>query len=161
LHCSPPKGRFLAHKKRRAPLFLAGPPGGPLSERDWYVIAEQPAPAPHLAHPEGCADLHIVLVTVPRVSRSCEHFPDGFDLHLLASFGHCSGSLSYYEFCIFIQPWPILGHAADARPLNYPHSGLRRELVSEYEGISADCLYQESRGRFLIQTKETEVIIHC
>ena len=51
--------------------------------RDWYVIVEQPAPAPHLAHPEGCAALRIVLVTVPRVSRSCVHFPDGFDLHLL------------------------------------------------------------------------------
>ena len=51
--------------------------------RDWYRIAEQPAPAPHLAHPEGCAALRIVLVTVPRVSRACEHFPDGFDLHLL------------------------------------------------------------------------------
>ena len=51
--------------------------------RDWYFTAEQPAPAPHLAHPEGCAALRIVLVTVPRVSRSCEHFPDGFDLHLL------------------------------------------------------------------------------
>jgi len=25
----------------------------------------------------------VVLVTVPRASRSCEHFPDGFDLHLL------------------------------------------------------------------------------
>ena len=24
-----------------------------------------------------------MLVTVPRVSRSCEHFSDGFDLHLL------------------------------------------------------------------------------
>ena len=34
-----------------------------------------------LAHLEGCAALRIVLVTVPRVSRSCEHFPDGFDLH--------------------------------------------------------------------------------
>ena len=52
-------------------------------ERDWYLIGEQPAPAPHLAHPEGCASLRIVLVTVPRVSRSCENFPDGFDLHLL------------------------------------------------------------------------------
>jgi len=30
--------------------------------------AEQPAPAPHLAHPEGCAALYIVLVTVPRVN---------------------------------------------------------------------------------------------
>jgi len=46
-------------------------------------IAEQPAPAPHLARPEGCAALHIVIVTVPLVSRSCEHFPDGFNLHLL------------------------------------------------------------------------------
>ena len=52
-------------------------------KRDWYFIAEQPAPAPHLALPEGRAALRIVLVTVPRVSRSCEIFPDGFDLHLL------------------------------------------------------------------------------
>jgi len=43
--------------------------------RDCYFIAEQPAPAPHLAHPEGCATLHIGHVTVPRVSRSCEHRP--------------------------------------------------------------------------------------
>ena len=35
--------------------------------------------------PEGCAALRIVLVTVPRVSCSCEHCPDGFDLHLLLS----------------------------------------------------------------------------
>ena len=49
------------------------------AQGDWYFIAEQPAPA----HPEGCAALRIVLFTVPRVSRSCEHFPDGFDLHLL------------------------------------------------------------------------------
>ena len=47
------------------------------------VIAEQPAPVPHLAHQEGYAALRIVLFTMPRVSRSCEHFPDGFDLHLL------------------------------------------------------------------------------
>ena len=43
-------------------------------QRDGYFIAEQPAPAPHLAHPEGCAALRIVLVTVPCVSRACEHF---------------------------------------------------------------------------------------
>ena len=49
----------------------------------WYFIAEQPARAPHLAHPEGCAALRIVLLTVPCVSRSCEQFPGGFDLHLL------------------------------------------------------------------------------
>jgi len=39
-------------------------------QRDWYFVAEQPAPAPHLAHPEGCAALRVVLVTLPRVSRS-------------------------------------------------------------------------------------------
>ena len=48
----------------------------------WYCIAERPVPALHLAHPERCAALRIVLVTL---SRSCEHFPVGFDLHLL----HC------------------------------------------------------------------------
>ena len=52
-------------------------------QRDWYFIDEQPVPELHHAHPEGCAALHIVLVTVPRVSHSCEHFPDGCDLHLL------------------------------------------------------------------------------
>jgi len=52
-------------------------------KRDGHFIAEQPAPAPHLAHPEGCAALRIVQVTVPRVSRSCEHFSDGFDFRLL------------------------------------------------------------------------------
>ena len=51
-----------------------------MGERDWYSIAEQPAPAPHLAHPEGCTVLRIVLVILPLVSRSDEHFPDGFDL---------------------------------------------------------------------------------
>ena len=51
--------------------------------RDCYFIAEQPAPVPHLACPEGRAALRMVLDTVPRISRSCERFPDGFDLHLL------------------------------------------------------------------------------
>jgi hypothetical protein len=40
-------------------------------------ISEQPAPAPHLAHLEGCAALRIVLVTVPRASLSREHLPRG------------------------------------------------------------------------------------
>ena len=68
------------------PLLRRGelsPPRILARQRDLYFIAEQPAPAPHLAHPEGCAALRIVLVTVPRVSRSCEQFLDGFDLHLL------------------------------------------------------------------------------
>ena len=32
-------------------------PAGESCERDWDFIAEQPAPAPHLAHLEGCAAL--------------------------------------------------------------------------------------------------------
>ena len=55
----------------------------PTIPRDWYSIAERPAPAPHLAHPEGCAALRIVLLTAPRVSCYFENFPDRFDLHLL------------------------------------------------------------------------------
>jgi len=39
------------------------------------LIAKQPASAPHM--------LRIVPHTVPCVSRSYEHFPDGFELHLL------------------------------------------------------------------------------
>jgi hypothetical protein len=56
---------------------------------DWCFIAEQPAPAPHLAHPERRAALRIVLVTVPRVSHFCElrafsgWIRSLFDLHLL------------------------------------------------------------------------------
>ena len=54
-----------------------------MSEVSLYFFAEQLAPAPRLAHPDGCAALSIGLVTVPLVSRSCEHFPDGFDIHIL------------------------------------------------------------------------------
>ena len=66
--------------ERRSP---ANNTAGGREMKNWCFIAEKPAPAPHLAHPEGCAALRIVLVTVHRVSRSCEHFPDGFDLPLL------------------------------------------------------------------------------
>ena len=51
-------------------IFFGRPGFEPLFRRDWYRVAEQPARAPHLAHPGGCVALHIVLVTVPRVSRS-------------------------------------------------------------------------------------------
>ena len=39
---------------------------------DGYFIAEPHAPAPHLANPEICAALRMVLVTMPRVSHSCD-----------------------------------------------------------------------------------------
>ena len=45
------------------------------SQRDWYFFAKQPASAPHM--------LRIVPNTVPCVGRSEEHFPDGFEHHLL------------------------------------------------------------------------------
>ena len=41
---------------------------------------------PPIAH----AALRIVPVTVPRTSHSCEHFLDGFDLHLLQARGGCA-----------------------------------------------------------------------
>ena len=56
----------------------------PVRQRDWYFSAEQPAPAPRLAHPEGCAALRFVLVT-GCVSRSGEHFPDRFVLFTTSS----------------------------------------------------------------------------
>ena len=68
------------------PLFTRPSRSIQCSSRDklvFHFMAEQPAPAPHFAHPEGYAALRIVLVTVPRVSRTCEHFPDRFDLRLL------------------------------------------------------------------------------
>ena len=38
--------------------------------RNWYFIAEQPAPAPHLAHPKECAALRFVLGDKVEVERS-------------------------------------------------------------------------------------------
>ena len=69
---------FKAHR-----LVFHSTPGSKVIKRYWCFKAQQTAPAPHLAHPGGCAALRIVLVTVPCVSRWCEHFPNGFDLHPL------------------------------------------------------------------------------
>ena len=60
----PRRGAAGAHLRRDAAAGAAtecvsGFPG----RRDWYFIAEQPAPAPHLSPPGGCAALRIVLVT--------------------------------------------------------------------------------------------------
>ena len=41
------------------------PPQATGPQRNRYLFAEQPAPAQHIAHLEGCAALRIVLVTVP------------------------------------------------------------------------------------------------
>ena len=71
----------LTVNPRTAPTAPASPAASGKSDR--YSIAEQPAPEPRLAHPEGCAAPRIVIVSVPCASRSCEQFPEGFDLHLL------------------------------------------------------------------------------
>ena len=47
------------------------------------IVAEQPAPAPHL---ERRPALRIVLVAVPRVNPAFEHFLDRFDYCLLPSY---------------------------------------------------------------------------
>ena len=62
-----------------------------LSARNQKKNAEESVTAPHLAHPEGCAALRIVLVAVPRISRSREHFPGGFDQRLLYFERHHGG----------------------------------------------------------------------
>ena len=60
--------RRVLHARRHA--LLAAPRNEP-AER----LAKKTASAPHM--------LRIVPQTVPRVGRSYEHFPDGFELHLL------------------------------------------------------------------------------
>ena len=80
-----PIGSACPGTPQGSPATSLAPPGlitNPVI-RDWYFIAEQPAPAPHLAHPEERAALRSVQVTVLRVSHSCERLPDGFDLHVL------------------------------------------------------------------------------
>ena len=79
-------------------------------KRDWRFIAEQPAPAPHLANPEGCAALSIVLLTVPRVSRSSKHLSDAFNLDLLHATFRRKGTWPWgyepqnFSFFIALQP---------------------------------------------------------
>ena len=67
-------------------LSNAGKPNRDKAREIDICFGAQPAPAPHPAHPDVCAALRIVLLTVPRVSRSCEQFPDGFDIHLLQGY---------------------------------------------------------------------------
>ena len=68
--------RYLEHTNPQTPRGL--PWGHPVRVYGWFGLQRWCKGCP-----SGCAALRIVLVTVPRVSRFCEHFPDGFDLHLL------------------------------------------------------------------------------
>ena len=71
LFCTPrlllPSSSLRRERWRGAPMPRSPPSLACPVLRDWYLIAEQPAPAPHLAHPEGCAATRIMLVTVLRV----------------------------------------------------------------------------------------------
>jgi hypothetical protein len=54
--------------------------------------------------------LRIVPHNVPRVGRSYEHFPDGFELHLLQGLSNCraasrEGSTSNRQEDNFLQGW--------------------------------------------------------
>ena len=84
--------------------------------RDWCLIAEPPAPAPHLSRPEGRAALHVVLVTV-RVSRSCEHVPDRFDLLLLQGQLRCPCPLANLESFWSGNCLDFLLHRPKKRPI--------------------------------------------
>jgi len=57
----------------------------------FFFVAEQSASALHLARPEGRVALRIVLVTLPDVSRSFEHFLDGLDRAVQRSIHHIPG----------------------------------------------------------------------
>ena len=60
------------------------------------------------AHPAGCAALRIVLVSAPRASRYCEHFSDGFDIHLLrAAPGMNLTRRGLNFFLIEVAPSPV------------------------------------------------------
>ena len=55
-----PRSQGTAHHSDHAVSRYPGPYGGlkggaVSNQRDWHFIAEQPAPAPHLAHSFGCA----------------------------------------------------------------------------------------------------------
>ena len=63
-------GGFKTMERQRKQLEDLRKVASPLETRDGNFIAEQPAPAPHLAHPQGCAAIRIVLVAVLRVSRA-------------------------------------------------------------------------------------------
>ena len=60
-----------------------GPTQNPRRERlEFYCRRTSASTAPRTPR-RACCPYAYVLITVLRVSRSCEHFPDGFDLHLL------------------------------------------------------------------------------
>ena len=80
------------------------------TQRDWYFIAEQPAPAPHLAHPEGCAALRIV------PSRASPHAYAGHEGSLLTPISVrsrasavCSGRGGSYRGTSLIRNSFLLG----------------------------------------------------
>ena len=111
--------------------------------RDWYFVAERPAPAPHLAHPEGCAALRIVLVAVPRVCRSCEHVLDGFDFHLIhLTAGELAGGLNQARQRAG-RDWQ--GHATSVTPPGSAERGTAGELTGgsclcrKYCGVRGYC----------------------
>jgi len=100
--------RVLITCARRTPTLCAG--GGARAarremvqekrgQRDWCFFCQtiSASTAPRTSR-RTCCPYAYVLVTVLRVSRSCEHFPDGFDFHLLRK--PRDGALHRSHLCI-------------------------------------------------------------
>ena len=65
LHLTPPMNS-ANDMSGRFKVICPPPSGCALGNiRDWYFIAEQPAPAPHLAHPGGCAAYALCYLLCP------------------------------------------------------------------------------------------------
>ena len=116
--------------------------GSEVPQRDSYFIADQPDPAPHLAHPDGCAALRIMLVAVPRVSRSC-YTPD----------------LSQHP-CADIASEGVVTSTKNQRMGSF-HSRLKRCVIlkvglfiKDPRGLSVQAFLERSRksGSFLFET---------
>jgi len=71
-HLRPPSLLFpstIALRSQFFAIFLGQWVRGSV-QRDWYFIAEQPAPAPHLAHPEGLRASTAAQVVALRAEQS-------------------------------------------------------------------------------------------
>ena len=121
---------------RRRGASAHTPPG--FGGRDWYVIAEQPAPA----HPEGCAAPGIVLVTVPLLPAFSEA---GVTLHALAvteRYTRCSWVTSRHRGCM--HPAVREGVPGDAC-LRNPNGGGGLFVDSQTRPLHANEGYQTTR----------------
>jgi len=63
--------------------------------RDWYCIAEQPAPAPHLSHPEGCAVAGATKGSISAAERAALLLVSPASLACLPYFDHINAAATF------------------------------------------------------------------